>query len=140
MVSFLAGVVGAVVGGIATFFAAMLVMRRERVRVHRERICSELLPRLEDVMTPSKFPQAHDAATALERVAVISSKGDREQVTVVGLLARETDALWRQAENAREPEREAELSVKFRAKFGEATDAIESYDAWLRKKLRVPAP
>lgn len=124
-----------VVGGVVAAGGGVWVMHRERTRAHRERIYSELLPELESHVGPAGFRRVLPDVLALQRVAKIASADDREKADVVGLLSLEAGTAWDDAERATDPLTENQRSVEFRRKLALATDAIDDYDAWPKKKL-----
>jgi len=121
--------VGAVVGGVLAIGGAVWVMRRERTRIHREAIYSQLIPALERHLgLMGELAAVIAAAAALRRVARLASNRDHSKATAIEVLAIESAGAWG-IHNSDEQDAEA------RRKLGLATDAIDAYSEWLETKL-----
>jgi hypothetical protein len=90
---------GAIVGGVFTVVGAVHVMRRERERIHRERLYETLLPRLIDHLDTNGLPYVREDAAAMLRVARLAGGkdvGEAVRVSVAAVAALDAYNLWEQ--------------------------------------------
>jgi hypothetical protein len=130
--------VSAIVGGVLATGGAVWVMRRERTRVHRERIFADLLPgvvsQLDSTGFRYNFAEGRKRAAELERVARIASGEDGKQATLIHFLSIEAAAAWDRAELSDTHQRAAK-DTEAREKLFAAIEKAKEYETWLETKF-----
>ena len=125
-----AALLGAVIGGCFTVAGAILVMRRERTRIHRERLYEELIPRLLAHLDTNGIPYIEEEAAAVRRVATLASKKDRrwgEELLLLSVIAHGAYIQWKSGQGGSHDE--------LKPTFAAARAGGRSYSAWLRGKF-----
>jgi hypothetical protein len=147
-VELLAGLLGAVVGGILAIAGSVVVGRREVTRRHRITLHLSLLPQLPNQLrAPNAFdlgrPTPTQRAEKIEREATVASRTDRDKARTI--LARTKAAQsafnkWRsvrvfnRADGTYAPTPEGDA---FEKALDEAVQAAQDYRQWLASHVTM---
>lgn len=131
-----ATLLGAAVGGFATYLGAVSVMRKERVTVRREQIRAELLPDVEAGLVPNRYAAMSGLIDSLQRVARVASLADEKRADTIAQLCMEAKGAYDRADQEPGEKRGLALDGEYRERRDAALEAIDAYDEWLGRETR----